>query len=541
MIRIARNTLSAIVVATLFGAVAPTTYAALPSYIYVPLDRSGAQYITIDGVDNGYVVGNGSLGSNTGLLWNLSNGQRTVLSVNGFGYSASRGISSGKAFGEVGTTGFDSKPVVWDVSTGQSTFLDSTGYNYIMARGAGGGYGLGEAYTATGSRAAAWNLTTGAQVFLDQTGIQGGSAQSANGGYIAGNYFDSTLGTTRATAWDAANGARISLDVAGFAASDTYGVTNGQAVGYVYDGLNYRACVWNLTTGVRTDLSFLPGNNSSTAAAAGNGFAAGATYQTPTVWELATNTAYNMSSYVNKVAASLTAVDAQSGLLAGATTDSSGYGQNAVPFALTPFASGSPVAVAAGQTATTSAPVSQNSGNIAINGSFQFTNAGTTYTLGGGTLSGAGSLTGNLSVGGGTLAPGNSPGTFTVTGNYSMSDGIYAIEIAGTGAGQFDVLNVTGSATFTGGAFSITTLNGFAPTVGQFFNVVTTGTGISGAPNVATPAGWTFTQSGNNGRLTFVGVATVVPEAGTGLLTLLATPAFGLVTFRRLRKSRQRL
>jgi hypothetical protein len=100
----------------------------------------------------------------------------------------------------------------------------------------------------------------------------------------------------------------------------------------------------------------------------------------------------------------------------------------------------------------------------------------------------------------------------------------------------FDVLNVTGTALFTGGAFSITTLNGFTPSIGQFFDVVTTTGGISGTQTVSIPTGYTFTQSGNNGRLTFVGAAVVVPEASTFALALPALVMVGTIVIKRRKK-----
>ncbi|MBC8140974.1 MAG: PEP-CTERM sorting domain-containing protein, partial [Armatimonadetes bacterium] len=63
----------------------------------------------------------------------------------------------------------------------------------------------------------------------------------------------------------------------------------------------------------------------------------------------------------------------------------------------------------------------------------------------------------------------------------------------------------------------------------QFFDIVTTGAGLSGANTVAIPAGYTFAPVGNVGRLTFVG-ASVVPESGT-LPLLLSAITIGTITF----------
>ena len=122
--------------------------------------------------------------------------------------------------------------------------------------------------------------------------------------------------------------------------------------------------------------------------------------------------------------------------------------------------------------------VTVNAGTLAVTGSVAgavVQNAGSTmlaggslggFTMNGGTASlngtvtgaavvSAGTLGGNagfgsLAVNGGTLAPGNSIGTFTVAGNFAQSGGIYQVEV--NNAGQSDKIAVTGTAAISGGA-----------------------------------------------------------------------------------------
>ena len=70
-------------------------------------------------------------------------------------------------------------------------------------------------------------------------------------------------------------------------------------------------------------------------------------------------------------------------------------------------------------------------------------------TLSGGSLGGSGSVAG-LTANDATLAPGNSIGTLTVTGNFVQNGGTYQVEA--NAAGQSDRINVTGSATINGAA-----------------------------------------------------------------------------------------
>jgi fibronectin-binding autotransporter adhesin len=73
-------------------------------------------------------------------------------------------------------------------------------------------------------------------------------------------------------------------------------------------------------------------------------------------------------------------------------------------------------------------------------------------TLNGGTLGGGGTVNGSVANTAGTVAPGSSPGTLTVSGNYSQgSAGTLSEDITGTAPGtQFDQLLVGGSATLDG-------------------------------------------------------------------------------------------
>jgi len=110
-----------------------------------------------------------------------------------------------------------------------------------------------------------------------------------------------------------------------------------------------------------------------------------------------------------------------------------------------------------------------NAANITVN-------SGGTFNFNGGTLS-VGQFTGDLANLGGTLAPGSSPGTTNITGNYGQSQtGTFAVEIGGTGPGQFDVLKVSGTATLDGTlSVSLFDLGSglFTPHLGDSFDILT--------------------------------------------------------------------
>jgi len=89
-----------------------------------------------------------------------------------------------------------------------------------------------------------------------------------------------------------------------------------------------------------------------------------------------------------------------------------------------------------------------------------------------GTLQGTGTV-GAVSVqSGGTLAPGASPGVFS-TGDLALTAGAtLEVELGGTGAGQFDRLNVTGTVSLGGASLDIELHGGFTPAGGNSFLLI---------------------------------------------------------------------
>jgi fibronectin-binding autotransporter adhesin len=104
-----------------------------------------------------------------------------------------------------------------------------------------------------------------------------------------------------------------------------------------------------------------------------------------------------------------------------------------------------------------------NGGNVAAGGAFN---------IAGGNLVGVGTVFANVSNAG-IVAPGASPGSLTVSGNYTqMSAGALNIEIGGPATGtQHDALVVTGMASLAG-KLNLSLVNGYVPADGAAFEVV---------------------------------------------------------------------
>ena len=111
--------------------------------------------------------------------------------------------------------------------------------------------------------------------------------------------------------------------------------------------------------------------------------------------------------------------------------------------------------------------------------------AGTMRVTDNGSLAGEGTVVGDVINSGGTIAPGGSPGRLDVTGNYTQG-GIanLLIEIGGTLAElQYDQLFISGTASLAGSlTVELVDLGSgtFAPALGQTFDVLKAGGGITG-------------------------------------------------------------
>lgn len=135
-----------------------------------------------------------------------------------------------------------------------------------------------------------------------------------------------------------------------------------------------------------------------------------------------------------------------------------------------------------------------------------------------GTLSGSGGVAGDLENSGATLAPGNSPGTFSVGGNYTQeSHASLEIELGGMAASsQHDVLIVGGTASLAG-KLDVVLWQDFEPSGGDYFSIfqftqVTNTFDLVNLPALGDGLAW------DDSLLYSTGSLSVVPEPGSILL-----------------------
>jgi autotransporter-associated beta strand protein len=195
-----------------------------------------------------------------------------------------------------------------------------------------------------------------------------------------------------------------------------------------------------------------------------------------------------------------------------------------------------------------------NDGKLVVNGSIA-SSSGTTVNSGA-TLGGSGTVSALTVASGGTLSPGNSPGTLTASSATWNGGGTYVWEInnfLGSAGTNWDFLNVTGglaisasagnrfiidivsllaSANTTGPAdgfdafanysFAIATAaGGITGFNSSYFDILTSGFANSMNPEGALAAGaWGIIQDGNSLKLNYT-AATAIPEPATGGLLLM--------------------
>lgn len=162
---------------------------------------------------------------------------------------------------------------------------------------------------------------------------------------------------------------------------------------------------------------------------------------------------------------------------------------------------------------------SVQAGTLIVNGTH--TGGGAYSVAAGATIGGGGTLGGNLTVSG-TVDPGAVgavAGTLAVTGNATFVTGSTAtFEIGGTGAAQFDQLNMTGTLT-AGGTLAVSLIGGFVPNVNDSFDILdfTTATGAF-ALTLQSPGpgkAWNTSSLLTTGTISVVAsAASAVPEPG---------------------------
>ncbi len=185
-------------------------------------------------------------------------------------------------------------------------------------------------------------------------------------------------------------------------------------------------------------------------------------------------------------------------------------------------------------------------GSIGINNTLTITGGTSTVdgtltttgtTLSGGTLQGTGTLASSLMQTGGVFNPGQDPASMNLVGDYSLTSGIYQLDISSPTS--FDMLNVSGSSNITGGTLSLDFLNGYIPKVGSSYNFLIASLGYGSTDKFSSinsnlGSGWSFGYG--SGTASVLGAPPpAVPEASSvlGLLSMLGMSGIGIALRKR--------
>lgn len=120
--------------------------------------------------------------------------------------------------------------------------------------------------------------------------------------------------------------------------------------------------------------------------------------------------------------------------------------------------------------------VTVSGGSLILNGA----NTTGAVAVNSGTLGGNGSVTGSIAVNsGGHLAPGESAGKLTAAGATFAAGSFFDIELGGlTPITEHDQFALTGGATIDGGTLALSLINGFMPSLGNSFEILTATGGV---------------------------------------------------------------
>lgn len=185
-----------------------------------------------------------------------------------------------------------------------------------------------------------------------------------------------------------------------------------------------------------------------------------------------------------------------------------------------------------GTTFLPDAAASHGTASLTVANGGTVTAGGGVFVGAGGTLAGNGTVNANVTNLGGSVAPGLSPGTLTINGDLVMNGGIIHIEVAGLGAGQFDLLNVLGNVQLSTTMIQFEFIDGFLPDAGDSFDFLSaTGTVQTAALTygfTGVAEGFQFVVNTQGGGFSFTAQnnAEAVPEPdslallGIGLLCL---------------------
>jgi len=316
-----------------------------------------------------------------------------------------------------------------------------------------------------------YQLGTGQTILSGNNNAFGGTARLYHGTLQANS--SSALGSSSVYLNGGALSVNALLNVYNFYWYNTNSVVaiNNPGANYLHvtgnfslgdDTNGYSFSLYNYTPGAATELLTF-GNGSFT----------------PTTNGFSVNNVQGYSLFTSNNA--LWILGGSSGLIASNTTTTVGGTQTNPAVTFQP--SGILNVTPNGNLTITGGITTTNNGTVTLNGTL---NTPFVFVASGGTIGGSGNLNGNL-TNSGTVSPGNSPGTLTVTGNFvQTSGGTLLIQVAN---GAHDMLNVSGSASLDG-TLIITPYGGHVFQYGEIIPFLSAATVTGSFSSIEAPQGY---------------------------------------------------
>jgi T5SS/PEP-CTERM-associated repeat protein len=407
------------------GSISPGTLTTNPtttSQIIVGIGSAGSLEVNASAAGNGFTTVTGNFSGSTGLVTGFSTGGVGSVLVNGNGTAGSATVIT--------------KSIIVGTSGGNGTLTVQNGGS-VQANGAGNIVQAGNsnstgAITVDGANS---SLTSASRIQIGGFAGSSGTMTVSNGAHVtSGTDVGFSDGTVEIGTGDGATGT-VSVTSGAVLATNGLIVGSGDVAGTVANS------------------GTLTIQNGGTVTTSGAG-----------TFDGAVSVGSKTGSQITVTGAGSTLqVGALSNFFAGKELLVGGFGQGTllVDNSGTVNAAGANVMVGGGFSGTNTDP-----GTLTVKNGGSLT-ANTVSINQNGTLNGNGTINADVTLNGGTISPGNSPGTLTINGDLSLLNGILNLEIA---TGVMDLLNVSGNV-FFGSDLSLNLIFDDMPAMGALFDI----------------------------------------------------------------------
>jgi hypothetical protein len=496
-------------------------------------DVENTRGISLTGGNNATLVGDGGIHMNnagSSITTDSSTSLTNNAIIHGLGNISGTIINGG-------TINADSNNILNFTTTAANPTTSITNTGTIEATNSSGQIGFGYNANFSGSSALTVN-NVGGTIAADgglvefewNTTVTGGNLSTSNGGDIHVDNYTTTFNNVTLTSDSTlSNGRAINLEGT---ITDNGSIENGNASISVID-VNNATLAGSGSMNMDSSGSTLTTDNSSSLTnditIAGLGTISGRVINNGTIRSDSNNSInFNIGLLTNN---GILAVTNNSSINIGSASDLSNYSAGTLTGGTYRVDGGSALNISGAAITTNAATIILNGNNATFNAISGLTaNTGTFELENGATFNFVGNFNNS-----GTLSM--DPSSARVVGNLVLtSSSVLDIGLTGTGTGQYDTINVDGSAALAG-QLVINLESGFTAKTGDTFNFLTAAGGVTGSFANSGPLnadGYTFDLTATGGNSLGLEVA-AVPTPEPAALALFAIASVGMLLLRKRR------